>query len=98
MIINLLKNSLESIEEKGRIEIYTNIYKKYIDITVEDNGKGMDNEVLSKLKEMFYTTKPNGTGLGVALSNEIIKAHKGELIYTSEPDKGTKATIRLPYE
>lgn len=98
VIINLLKNSLESIEEKGRIEIYTNIYKKYIDITVEDNGKGMDNEVLSKLKEMFYTTKPNGTGLGVALSNEIIKAHKGELIYTSEPDKGTKATIRLPYE
>lgn len=97
VIINLLKNSLESIENKGKIEIYTNIYKKHIDITVEDNGKGMDNEVLSKLTEMFYTTKENGTGLGVALSNEIIRAHSGELIYKSELNRGTKAIIRLPY-
>ena len=97
VIINLLKNSLESIEKKGKIEIYTNICKKYIDIIVEDNGKGMDSEILSKLTEMFYTTKENGTGLGVALSNEIVKAHNGKLIYISEQDKGTKATIRLPY-
>ena len=93
----MLKNSLESIEEKGKIEISTNIYKKYIDIMVEDNGNGMDNDVLENIKEMFYTTKNNGTGLGVSLSNEIVKAHKGELIYISELNKGTKAIIRLPY-
>lgn len=97
VIINLLKNSLESIDKKGKIEIYTNIYKKYIDIIVEDNGIGMDSDVLSKLKEMFYTTKENGTGIGIALSNEIIKAHNGELIYTSEVNKGTKVIVRLPY-
>lgn len=97
VIINLLKNSLESIEDKGKIEIYSNVYKKHIDIIVEDNGKGMDSEVLSKLKDMFYTTKENGTGLGVALSNEIIRAHNGELIYTSKPNIGTKVVIRLPY-
>lgn len=97
VIINLLKNSLESIEGKGKIEISTNIYKKYIDIMIEDNGKGMDNEGLENIKEMFYTTKNDGTGLGVSLSNEIIKAHKGELIYTSELNKGTKAIVRLPY-
>ena len=98
VIINMLKNSLESIENKGKIEIYTNIYKKYIDIIIEDTGNGMDEETLSNLTEMFYTTKKNGTGLGVALSNEIIKAHNGELIYTSELNKGTKVTIRLPNE
>lgn len=97
VLINLLKNSLESITNTGKIEICTNLYKKHIDIIVEDNGQGMDNKVLSRLKEMFYTTKENGTGLGVALSNEIIKAHDGELIYTSELGKGTKAIIRLPY-
>jgi len=97
VIINLLKNGLESIEGKGKIEIYTNIHQKHIDIIVEDTGKGMDAEVLAQLKEMFYTTKENGTGLGVALSNEIVRAHSGELIYTSEQNKGTKATIRLPY-
>lgn len=97
VIINLLKNSLESIENKGNIKMYTNIYKKYIEIVIEDNGKGMDKETLLKLTEMFYTTKENGTGLGVSLSNEIVKAHNGELIYNSELNKGTKAVIRLPY-
>ena len=96
VIINLLKNSLESIENKGKIIMYININDNYIDIIVEDNGNGMTKEVLEKLKEMFYTTKQNGTGLGVALSNEIIKAHNGELIYRSEINKGTTATIRLP--
>ena len=97
VIINLLKNSQESIENKGNIKIYTNIYIKYIEIVIEDSGKGMDNETLLKLTEMFYTTKENGTGLGVSLSNEIVKAHNGELIYNSELNKGTKAVIRLPY-
>lgn len=96
VIINLLKNSLESIEDKGNIKIYTNIYKKYIEIIIEDSGKGMDKETIEKLTEMFYTTKENGTGLGVSLSNEIVKAHNGDLIYKSELNKGTKAIVRLP--
>ena len=94
--INLLKNSLESIEKKGKIEMYTTLSNKYIDIVIEDNGRGMDSNTLNHLTEMFYTTKANGTGLGVALSNEIIKAHNGKLIYLSELNKGTKAIIRLP--
>lgn len=96
VIINLLKNSYEATEKSGKIEIFTNIYKKYIDIVIEDNGIGMDDETLNKVKEMFFTTKESGTGLGVALSNEIIKAHNGEIIYYSKLNKGTKATIRLP--
>ena len=97
VIINLLKNSLESIIAKGKIEILTKKYKEYIEIIIQDNGQGMNEETLSKLKEMFYTTKKTGTGLGVSLSNEIIKAHNGELIYKSIENKGTKAIIRLPY-
>ena len=57
----------------------------------------MSKETLEKIKEMFYTTKQNGTGLGVALSNEIIKSHNGELIFESESNKGTTVTIRLPF-
>lgn len=97
VLINLLKNSLEATEENGRIEIYSNIYKKHLEIIIKDNGKGMSKETLEKIKEMFYTTKQNGTGLGVALSNEIIKSHNGELIFESETNKGTTATIRLPF-
>ena len=97
VLINLLKNSLEATEENGRIEIYSNIYKKHLEIIIKDNGIGMSKETLEKIKEMFYTTKQNGTGLGVALSNEIIKSHNGELIFESETNKGTTATIRLPF-
>lgn len=97
VLINLLKNSLESIDKKGRIEIYPSISNKFVDIIIDDNGKGMDEETLEKVTEMFYTTKKTGTGLGVALSNEIIKAHQGTLKYVSHPNKGTKAIIRLPY-
>ena len=97
VIINILKNASEACTENGKIEISSNLYKNYLDILIEDNGIGMDEETLKNIKEMFYTTKQNGTGLGVALSNEIIKSHNGELLFTSELNKGTKVTIRLPY-
>ena len=97
VIINILKNAYEACTENGKIEISSNLYKNYLDILIEDNGIGMDEEILKNIKEMFYTTKQNGTGLGVALSNEIIKSHNGELLFTSELNKGTKVTIRLPY-
>lgn len=98
VLINVLKNSVESIINKGKIEISSNIYKKHIDIIVEDDGMGMNEETLKQIKSMFFTTKQNGSGLGVCLSNEIIKAHNGELIYTSKEGIGTKVTIRLPKE
>lgn len=97
VLVNLLKNSTEAIIDSGEITISAIKNDKYISIIVEDNGIGMQKEELDRMTEMFYTTKANGTGLGVALSNEIIKAHGGKLVYTSEYNKGTKAEIRLPY-
>lgn len=96
VLINVLKNSVEAIKDKGKVEISSNIYKRYIDIIIEDDGIGMSEDTLKQLKTMFFTTKLNGSGLGVCLSNEIIKAHNGELIYTSKEGVGTKVTIRLP--
>lgn len=96
VLINVLKNSVEAIDGKGKVEISSNIYKKHIDIIVEDDGVGMSEETIKQIKSIFFTTKSNGSGLGVCLSNEIIKAHNGELIYTSKEGVGTKVTIRLP--
>lgn len=97
VIINLIKNSVESIVDSGQITLSTKKKKDYLILTVEDTGIGMKKEELERLTEMFFTTKQNGTGLGVALSNEIIKAHNGELTYSSEYGKGTIAKIKLPY-
>ena len=83
VFLNIIKNSIEAIGRDGLIILGSYIKDKKIYIYVEDNGCGMDNDTLDKIKDMFYTTKRNGTGIGVSLSNEIVKAHNGELIYES---------------
>ena len=100
VFINIFKNSIEAMQEKKKriIKIWTRINDDKIIIFIEDNGVGISEKEMSKIKEPFYTTKEKGTGLGVSLSNEIIKAHKGELLYESEKEKYTKVTIILPLE
>lgn len=96
VLINIIKNSIESINKQGNIKINTYKKQKYMYLEVIDDGIGMNEETLNRLTEMFFTTKKNGTGLGVALSNEIIKAHNGIIKYESEIEKGTKVIIKLP--
>lgn len=96
VIINIIKNSIEAIEENGNIDININIIKNKIYIEIKDDGIGMSKEEINKLNYPFYTTKRNGTGLGVYLSREIIKKHNGEMIYSSL--NGVKVTIKLPYD
>ena len=96
VFINIIKNSIEATLEKGNITITTKQLKNNIKITIKDDGIGMNEEVLNKVKEPFYTTKKRGTGLGVSLSSEIIKAHGGTIEYQSKENKGTKVIIYLP--
>lgn len=98
VFLNIIKNSIEAIDynKKSFIKVDVSVLDKVVKITIEDNGVGMNDYVLSKISEPFYTTKPNGTGLGVLLSNEIISAHKGSIDYESEEGVGTLAVITLP--
>ena len=98
VIINIIKNSIESINKNGLIKLYLIQYKNTIEIHIEDNGIGMDEEELSKIKEPFFSTKSKGTGLGVYLSNQIISAHDGKIEYISKKNIGTKTIITLPYK
>ena len=98
VIINIIKNSIEAIpeEKKGKINIFAKIKDNKYYLTVEDNGIGMNKDVLSKMKNPFFTTKKRGSGLGVSLIYEIIEAHKGKIEYLSEYGLGTKVIIQLP--
>lgn len=96
VFINLMKNSLESIQGKGSIHILTHVLRDQYYIEIIDDGCGMDEETLMHIKEMFFTTKMKGSGLGVSLSNEIIKAHHGSIDYCSKLGKGTKVVVKLP--
>ena len=98
VIINMIKNSIEALENKnnGIISIKTNVDSKYVYIYFKDNGVGITEENLEKIREPFFTTKSNGTGLGVSLSYEIIEAHGGKINYESEYGSGTIVTIKIP--
>ena len=98
VIINIIKNSIEAIDnsKNGIIKIKDSIKDNSLNIIIEDNGSGISKKNLLKIKEPFYTTKNRGTGLGVSLSDEIIKAHSGTLTYESIEGVGTKVIIKLP--
>ncbi len=98
VLVNIIKNSIEAIKVKddSYIEINSDIINNKIHIVIEDNGEGIKKEDLKKIQEPFYTTKKDGTGLGVTLSYEIIKAHNGSITYTSVYHKWTKVEIVLP--
>lgn len=100
VLVNVIKNSIEALEDRETKEIIikTNILNKNVLITIEDNGPGLDKETLKNIKEPFYTTKKNGTGLGVPLSIEIINAHNGEMSFESIPNRKTVVSIILPLE
>lgn len=96
VLINLIKNSYEVLENKDeekKISIKQYSDNKYIYIEVKDNGPGVTSLDINRLGEPFYTTKPQGTGLGLTFSNEIIKAHNGNLKF--ENDNGLKITFSI---
>ena len=98
VLINMIKNAVEALEniKNPQINLECKIDNTNFIIYIADNGCGIKENDLEKIKEPFYTTKKNGTGLGVSLSCEIIESHNGTLEYFSKEHKGTKVVITLP--
>ena len=98
VLLNIIKNSIEAKDDnkKSYIKVYTKLTNKNIKIYVEDNGVGISKENMKRVSKPFFTTKQNGTGLGVLLSKEIINAHNGNIEYKSKEKEGTIVIITLP--
>jgi signal transduction histidine kinase len=98
VFLNLMLNSIQSIEKTGEIEIKSRRYKEEAIISISDTGKGIPESVKSKIFDPFFTTKPagQGTGLGLSIVLQIVKDHKGDINFASSPGDGTTATIILP--
>ncbi len=97
---NILNNAYDAIITKkglGRIEISTDILNgNFLEVHISDNGAGMNKESLKRLYEPFYTTKAKGTGLGLTVCYQIVNLHKGAIDITSEENKTTTVTVKLP--
>lgn len=99
VLLNLVVNSLESIDEGGEVRIRASQLNGEVEIRVEDNGCGMTDEVLENLFEPFYTRSRGGkgTGLGLSISHLIVSQHGGTISASSPgPGKGTSMVVRLP--
>lgn len=97
VIINVIKNAIEACRESnGMVTTTAFTEEDYLIIVVKDNGIGMDKFVLDNILVPFYTTKDNGTGLGVSLSKEILEAHGGTINYDSVKEKYTTCKITIP--
>ena len=96
VFINLMKNSMEALEntEKPQIRITISKYEENKTlIEIKDNGAGMSEEIMNQIFIPFYTTKRKGSGIGLSLSNQIIRLHGGTITADSKPGKGSVFTI-----
>jgi signal transduction histidine kinase len=105
-IYNLVNNAIPETPEGGRISVATSWVEEgsfpeggYVQVVVADTGRGMKEEVRSRLfTDRAVSTKPGGTGLGTRIVRRAVEAHGGTVSVASELDKGSEFTLRLPLE
>ena len=98
---NLIQNSVDAMSEGGELKVEGKYHAadgidKMVEIVIMDTGTGIPKDKLDKIFLPFFTTKPKGTGLGLALVHKIILSHNGRIEVESEEGKGTAFKIFLP--
>ena len=95
-LVNFILNAIDAMEGGGTLTITTAQETDYIAVIITDTGKGIPPQDLEKIFTPFYTTKPDGVGLGLSVTHRIVQAHHGRIDITSQVNQGTIVTIRLP--
>ena len=101
VILNLLRNAKEAMQESNTInpKITINVSSKgnnYIIVRIVDNGPGFSEQIAHRLFDLYFTTKPQGMGLGLAICRSIIEAHSGQLSVSLLPEGGSCFEFELP--
>jgi len=98
VLINLIQNAVQAMSSGGALTIALNVMGQHALLTVADTGVGIGPEQIGRVFDPFYTTKSEGegTGLGLSVTYGIISQHGGEIWASSERDRGTTFSIRLP--
>jgi len=93
---NLLNNSVQAMPEGGPISVRVEKRSREVEVQIEDTGVGISIDKLDRIFDPFYSTKKNGTGLGLALVHRIIEEHHGRMHVVSDPGEGTRISVILP--
>ena len=95
-LLNLVVNAIEATPPGGEVTVEVRPAGEGAEIVIRDTGRGMAAETLRRIGTPFFTTREEGTGLGVVLARSVIAQHGGSLRYQSEPGKGTEVLVELP--
>ncbi len=102
VFLNIILNAIEAMPQGGELTVRNRVYKapkngtEYVRVAVTDTGCGIPPEHIRRLFDRYFTTKKEGTGLGLAVVDRIVKAHGGEVSVKSSPGKGTSFFVDLP--
>jgi len=95
-IDNLLRNAIEASPDGGRVYLEARRDASGYIITVADEGPGIPADIVPKIFDLYFTTKADGTGVGLAVTHQIVEAHRGRIDVDSSPGSGTRMSIRIP--
>jgi two-component system, NtrC family, sensor kinase len=97
-LLNLVTNSIDAMPGGGRLRLAARAGPAFVELDVADSGHGIPSEILSRVFDPLFTTKPvgRGTGLGLTIVRDVIAAHGGTVDFASRRHEGTTVTIRLP--
>ncbi|MCX6643207.1 MAG: ATP-binding protein, partial [Candidatus Bathyarchaeota archaeon] len=93
---NLLQNAVDAMPDSGVITVTNDVSPSGLEIIVQDTGQGIKKQVMTEIFTPFFTTKPNGMGLGLNLCKQVVEAHGGSIRLESEEGKGCRAHVHLP--
>lgn len=95
-ILNIFINAQQAMDEEGELIIRTYRQKTEAVVEISDTGSGISGDKLLKIFDAYYSSRPQGSGLGLPTTKRIVEAHNGTIGVNSEPGKGTSFTIKLP--
>ncbi len=95
-LLNIVVNAIEAMPQGGQLKIDSGVRADYAEIRIADTGPGIPPEVRENIYNLYFTTKPQGSGIGLAMTFQIIQLHDGRINFSSEPGKGTTFTVDLP--
>lgn len=96
VFLNLFLNSIQAMESGGTLIISTIKTENSIKVIVSDTGRGIEEKNLGRVFDPYFTTKPEGTGLGMAMSAKIVEEHGGSITLTSNVSQGTSVVVEIP--
>jgi signal transduction histidine kinase len=100
VFLNLINNSLDAMPDGGQLEISTRLDRdgRVVELTFRDTGVGIDSCALESIFEPMWTTKPSGSGFGLAIAREIVTEHGGQIEAVCEQRQGSTFVVRLPFD